>query len=203
VGERANSKVFPVAVYVGISPRNVRHLETTKIHSLPFIFALKGARWSTKRRKIKSRMSRRHYSSVAPIPYVRYLIVALAEFIQVLQTVSAMTTLFYVMTMNPHVLKKAQAELDAVIGTDRLPQMSDLGALPYINAVIKEILRWSPPVPLGEEVYTFWLLGSSLWSGLRHRVTDDDIYGDFFIPKGSILVSNIWCVFISLTCHHS
>jgi hypothetical protein len=108
-----------------------------------------------------------------------------------------MTTLFYVMTMNPHVLKKAQAELDAVIGTDRLPQMSDLGALPYINAVIKEILRWSPPVPLGEEVYPFWLLGSSLWSGLRHRVTDDDVYENVFIPKGSILVSNIWWILVS------
>ena len=63
-----------------------------------------------------------------------------------------MTTLFYVMAMNPHVLKKAQTELDAVVGNERLPQLSDLEALPYVNAIIKEILRWLPPVPLGEEV---------------------------------------------------
>jgi cytochrome P450 len=65
------------------------------------------------------------------------------------QTVSAMTTLFYVMAMNPQVLKKAQEELDRVVGTDRLPAMSDLDQLPYINAVIKEVLRWNPPLPLG------------------------------------------------------
>jgi cytochrome P450 len=65
------------------------------------------------------------------------------------QTVSAMTTLFYVMAMNPHVLKKAQEELERIIGMDRLPTMSDLDQLHYINAVIKEVLRWNPPVPLG------------------------------------------------------
>jgi hypothetical protein len=118
----------------------------------PSISALKEARWSTKKRKIKSSMSRRRYFLVAPIPCVEYLTLVFTKFIQALQTVSAMTTLFYVMAMNPHVLKKAQTELDVVVGTDRLPQMSDLEALPYINAVIKEILRWNPPVPLGEKL---------------------------------------------------
>ena len=52
---------------------------------------------------------------------------------------------------------KAQAELDVVVGPDRLPEFSDCGNLPYINAIISELLRWQPVVPLG----TSSLLGLS------------------------------------------
>jgi hypothetical protein len=200
VGEEINRKFFPIALHAGILSQYIRSLGTTKIPSLPFISALKMARWSAKRRKIKSSMSRRRYLSAALTPYVGLLTTGLAKSTNFLQTVSAMTTLFYVMAMYPHILKKAQAELDAVVGTDRLPQLSDLEALPYINAVLKEILRWNPPLPLGEEIQTFQRLGSLLWSGLRHRVTDDDVYADMLIPKGSILISNIWWVLVSQTC---
>jgi cytochrome P450 len=60
-----------------------------------------------------------------------------------------MTTLFYNMAVHPEVLKKAQAELDSVVGPDRLPVMGDKERLPYLGAVIKEILRWNPPGPIG------------------------------------------------------
>ena len=51
---------------------------------------------------------------------------------------------------NPEVQKKAQAELDAVVGRDRLPSIEDRPALPYLNAVMKELNRWFSPAPLGE-----------------------------------------------------
>ena len=59
------------------------------------------------------------------------------------------------MTLNPSVQTRAQAELDAVVGlgtdTDmRLPTFADRERLPYINAIIKEVLRWNPSAPLGE-----------------------------------------------------
>jgi cytochrome P450 len=51
--------------------------------------------------------------------------------------------------LNPKVQKKAQAIIDATIGNDRLPDLSDRGALPYLDAVMYEVLRWKPVAPLG------------------------------------------------------
>jgi len=53
------------------------------------------------------------------------------------------------MTLFPEVQRKAQAEIDAVIGTDRLPTYTDRESLPFVAAVIQEILRWHVVTPLG------------------------------------------------------
>ena len=53
------------------------------------------------------------------------------------------------MTMYPDILKKAQAEVDFVVGYERLPTMRDREALPYVNAICTELLRWHVVVPLG------------------------------------------------------
>ena len=53
------------------------------------------------------------------------------------------------MTLYPDVLRKAQVEIDQIIGNSRLPNFSDEGALPYVQAVLKETLRWHPVAPLG------------------------------------------------------
>ena len=53
------------------------------------------------------------------------------------------------MVKNPHIWKRAQAEIDAVVGTDRLPEFDDRSSLPYVDAILRETLRWQPPVPLG------------------------------------------------------
>ena len=52
-------------------------------------------------------------------------------------------------TLNPEVQRKAQAEIDSVIGSDRLPNMGDQDSLPYVNAIIQEVIRWQPVTPLG------------------------------------------------------
>lgn len=49
----------------------------------------------------------------------------------------------------PEVQRKAQEEIDAVVGSERSPQWSDLANLPYINMIIKEGHRWRPILPLG------------------------------------------------------
>ena len=49
----------------------------------------------------------------------------------------------------PDVMHKAQAELDSVVGRERLPTFDDLGKLPYIHAIVRETLRWRPTAPLG------------------------------------------------------
>ena len=50
------------------------------------------------------------------------------------------------MALYPEAQKKAQAEIDAVVGPNRLP---DRPSLPYINAVVKETTRWNLVIPLG------------------------------------------------------
>jgi Cytochrome P450 len=52
--------------------------------------------------------------------------------------------------MYPEVRKRAQAELDEVVGPDRLPLLSDRPRLPYIDAIVQESLRWHPVAPLGD-----------------------------------------------------
>jgi cytochrome P450 len=50
----------------------------------------------------------------------------------------------------PNIQKKAQAELDEVVGRHRLPTFADYPRLPYIRALVKESLRWKTVDPLGE-----------------------------------------------------
>ncbi|KAG4131228.1 hypothetical protein ERO13_D09G193501v2, partial [Gossypium hirsutum] len=49
---------------------------------------------------------------------------------------------------NPEVLRKAQQELDQVVGKSRLVQESDTPCLPYLQAIIKESFRLHPPIPM-------------------------------------------------------
>ncbi|KAI0315767.1 cytochrome P450 [Amylostereum chailletii] len=80
-----------------------------------------------------------------------------------------------VMALHPDKQTKAQAELDAHIG-NRLPVIADRGTMPYVEACIKETLRWNPIVPLG----------------IPHCAAQDDVYEGYFIPKGTILMPNTW-----------
>ena len=66
------------------------------------------------------------------------------------QSVATICTLFLAMVLHPEVQKKAQAEIDAHIGPTRLPTWDDKEKLPYVSAVLKEVLRWNPPAPLGK-----------------------------------------------------
>ena len=58
-------------------------------------------------------------------------------------------TFFLAMTVFPEVQKRAQEELERVVGRDRLPLNSDLPKLPYIEAIMKETHRWHNVVPMG------------------------------------------------------
>jgi len=60
-----------------------------------------------------------------------------------------MHSLFLVLVLFPQVQRRAQAELDAVIGRDRLPTFGDRPRLPYIEALCKELMRWNMVTPIG------------------------------------------------------
>ncbi|KAI0315764.1 cytochrome P450 [Amylostereum chailletii] len=93
-------------------------------------------------------------------------------------TFATVLVFLMVMALNPEAQKKAQQELDAHIGTDRLPLVSDRGEMPYIEACIKETMRWNPVVPLS----------------IARRTAEDDIYEGYFIPKGTVVMPNSWAM---------
>ncbi|KAB8208718.1 cytochrome P450 [Aspergillus parasiticus] len=93
-------------------------------------------------------------------------------------SVSVFACFFQVMGLHLNVQKKAQEEIDRVVGASRLPDLSDCKNLPYINAVVKEVLRWHPVAPMG----------------VAHASSKEDIYHGYVIPKGAILVPNIWAM---------
>ncbi|KAI0001193.1 cytochrome P450 [Russula vinacea] len=84
------------------------------------------------------------------------------------------------MLEHPEYLKRAQAELDGVLGTGptRFPTFEDRPKLPFVDALFSETMRWGVPVPLG----------------LPHRVMRDDFYDGHFVPKGSLVFANIWAM---------
>ena len=96
------------------------------------------------------------------------------------------------MVKHPHVWKRAQAEIDAVVGTDRLPDFDDRSSLPYVDAIIREVLRWRPVLPLGAS-WDRALLPSipflrKYCQGGAHAVTQSDVYEGYYIPKGTSYV---------------
>jgi len=69
-----------------------------------------------------------------------------------IKTGSSMSFLFLSLVLSPHVQKRAQAELDVVVGRDRLPTLDDRPRLPYIEAICSELLRWQMATPLGSTI---------------------------------------------------
>ena len=53
---------------------------------------------------------------------------------------------------------------DAVVGAARLPTFEDEAVLPYVRALVKEVLRWRPVAVLGGTLLLVWLLA---WFGRR------------------------------------
>ena len=99
------------------------------------------------------------------------------------------------MALYPDVQKKVQAEIDAVVGPNRLPDFHDRPSLPYINAVVKESSRWNLVLPLGRPlviIIVTTILTSS--EAAAHMSTNDDEYNGFYIPKGTIMIGNAWLV---------
>ncbi|KAG1788575.1 cytochrome P450 [Suillus plorans] len=105
-------------------------------------------------------------------------------------TITTLSHFILAMVQHPHVLQRAQAELDGVLGSrgdglgssqsvaNRLPTFEDRARLPYCDAVFTETLRWGVPVPLS----------------LPHRLTQPDTYEGMHIPQGSLVFGNIWAI---------
>ncbi|KAJ7043052.1 cytochrome P450 [Mycena alexandri] len=93
-------------------------------------------------------------------------------------TVSALGTFILAMLAHPEAQKKAQAEIDAVVGQDRLPDFDDEASLPYVAACMKESLRWKNVTPIS----------------IPHFVAVEDEYRGYRIPAGSVVIPNTWAI---------
>jgi cytochrome P450 len=80
------------------------------------------------------------------------------------------------MILSPDIQKKAQDEIDRVVGGNRLPSFADKSLLPYISCIVWECLRWNPVTPMA----------------VPHFVTEDDEYDGYRIPKRSTIMANVW-----------
>ncbi|KAA1476609.1 cytochrome P450 [Dentipellis sp. KUC8613] len=80
------------------------------------------------------------------------------------------------MALHPEAQRRAQDELDNVVGRSRTPSFADFDQLPYIQAIVEEVLRWRSPGLFG----------------IPHATSEDDWYDGMFIPKGTICLPNVW-----------
>ena len=106
---------------------------------------------------------------------------ATAVFLFLAGTETSVTTLRWAllyMMMHPEIQVKVQNEIDTVVGRNRSPQWADRLDLPYTEAVLLEIQRLRTIVPLG----------------LPHVASEDTTLSGYDVPKGALIVSNIWAV---------
>ena len=94
-------------------------------------------------------------------------------------TASTMCSAVLAFVTHPTTLQHAQKEVDAVVGTERTPTFADEAHLPYLRALMKEVLRWRPVAVLG---------------GTPHANTEDDWYRGNWIPKGTTILGNNWAI---------
>jgi cytochrome P450 len=94
-------------------------------------------------------------------------------------TASTLCTAFLALVTHPEALRAAQSELDTVIGPMRTPTFEDEKDLPYVRALVKEVLRWRPVAVLG---------------GTPHASTEDDRYEGYHIPAGTTVLGNSWAI---------
>jgi cytochrome P450 len=102
-------------------------------------------------------------------------------------------TFFLMLATHPEVQKRAQKEIDEVVGLERLPDFDDRPQLVYLEAVLREIFRWQQTLPLGKikyfvDIYVLTNVHQSI--GLPHATTEDDVYDGYFIPKGTVVIGH-------------
>ncbi|KAJ7101256.1 cytochrome P450 [Mycena belliarum] len=93
-------------------------------------------------------------------------------------SVTALEIFVLAMLSNPEAQRRAQAEIDAVTGARYIPDFADEASMPYVAAVVKEVLRWRNVLPIAVPHYTAF----------------EDNYRGYRIPAGSMVIGNTWAI---------
>ena len=106
------------------------------------------------------------------------------------------------MLERPDIQLQAQKEIDRVVGTDRLPSYSDRESLPYVDAIMTEVLRLRPPINAGEfrrpqqsNRHTQKLRRLTRANACRtvtRTPSQDDVHEGRLIEKDAIVIINFW-----------
>ncbi|KAF8840002.1 cytochrome P450 [Paxillus ammoniavirescens] len=132
-------------------------------------------------------------------------------------TSSVLLVFVYLIMLHPEVQVRAQAEIDHVIGTLRLPNFEDRPALPYVDALLRETLRCHPVLPIGATIM------ANLWAISHNEVkypnptaflperflqsdgtlNDDNLswifgFGRRICPGRHLADASLWCAMVSI-----
>ncbi|KAL1689520.1 cytochrome P450 [Schizophyllum commune] len=122
--------------------------------------------------------SKSHDEGANKLTPVRIKGVCAATYAGKIYTADAIAIFIFAIVNYPEVQARAQAELDAVVGPDRLPDLADRKDLPYVERIMQETFRFWPTSPLGAP----------------HKSTEDDVYRGMFIPKGTLVLFNAFAI---------
>jgi len=107
------------------------------------------------------------------------------------QTTAAIAIAILALVLYPDAQKKAQEEIDKVIGPHRLPNFEDRHSLAFVEALYREVLRWHPIIPLGmsSRVLPSTVVSTAYFvAGGLHATSAEDIYEGMYIPKSKHLL---------------
>ncbi|OAX36943.1 cytochrome P450 [Rhizopogon vinicolor AM-OR11-026] len=93
-------------------------------------------------------------------------------------TASVLMNFILAMILQPDIQEKAHALIESVVGSKRLPTFQDRQSLPYVDAILRECMRWHPVFPLA----------------IMHAAIESDVYKGYYIPKGAIITPNVWAM---------
>lgn len=105
-----------------------------------------------------------------------------------LETTSTVMDIFVLACLaHPAFIRRAQSELDEVVGNDRLPSFEDRESLPYVRACVEETLRWRHIAP----------------GGVPHATLQEDHYMGYRIPKGATVLPAYWTMHLDESVYAS
>ncbi|KAJ7625696.1 cytochrome P450 [Roridomyces roridus] len=93
-------------------------------------------------------------------------------------TVSVLGTFVLGMLANPEAQRRAQADIDSVVGSEGLPRFEERDKLPYVSAIVKEILRWQNVTPVA----------------IPRLLKIKDEFRGYRLPAGSLVIWNAWAL---------
>ncbi|KAJ7076073.1 cytochrome P450 [Mycena belliarum] len=88
-------------------------------------------------------------------------------------------SLILILGLYPEHQERARLEIEAVIGTTRMPELEDFKRMPFVDALVKEVVRIRPSFPIG----------------VPHSTTEDIHYKGYVVPKDSTVFLNIYSIF--------
>jgi cytochrome P450 len=114
-----------------------------------------------------------HYTEIEFSHIIAEMITAGTE-----TTATTLQWFFKAAVLHPEPIKRAQAEIDRVVGRDRLPNWIDRPQLPYITALVNELHRWATATPLA----------------FLHATSEEDQYRGKNIPRGATVLANVYAI---------